>query len=145
MHLDEKLNFNHHINEKIAQANKGIGLILILAHVLPKQSLITTYKSFTRPHLDYGDIIYDQPSNERFCNLIVRVRYNAALTMTGAITSQHNPLRTNFTKCSNTLKQFVGKLPTNLLRVFDHFVGFVLKGLRFIMNLVLIESLKFRR
>ena len=56
MHLDEKLNFNHHINEKIAQANKGIGLILILAHVLPKQSLITIYKSFTRPHLDYGDI-----------------------------------------------------------------------------------------
>ena len=61
MHLDEKLNFNHHINEKIAQANKGIGLILILAHFLPKQSLITIYKSFTRPHLDYGDIIMTSP------------------------------------------------------------------------------------
>ena len=57
--------------------------------------------------------------------------------MAGAITSQLNPLRANFTKCSNTLKQFVGKLPKNRLSVFDHFVGFVLKGLRFIMNLVL--------
>ena len=27
MHLDEKLNFNHHINKTIAKANKGIGLI----------------------------------------------------------------------------------------------------------------------
>ena len=27
MHLDEKLIFNHLINEKITKANKGIGLI----------------------------------------------------------------------------------------------------------------------
>ena len=27
------------------------------------------------------------------------------------------------------LKQFVGKLPTNCLSVFDHFVGLALKGL----------------
>ena len=27
-----------------------------------------------------------------------------------------------------TLKQFVGKLPTNCLSVFDHFLGFALKG-----------------
>ena len=28
-----------------------------------------------------------------------------------------------------TLKQFIGKLPTNCLSVFDHFVGQALKGL----------------
>ena len=33
-----------------------------------------------------------------------------------------NPLSANLTKWSNTLKQFVGKLPTNCLNVFDHFV-----------------------
>ena len=43
-----------------------------------------------------------------------------------------NPLSTNFTKLSNTLKQFVGKLLTNCLSVFDHFVGLALKGLSFI-------------
>ena len=42
-----------------------------------------------------------------------------------------NPLSANLTKWSNTLKQFVGKLPTNCLSVFDHFVGLVLKGLRY--------------
>ena len=36
-----------------------------------------------------------------------------------------NPLSTNPTKWSNTLKQF----PTNYLSVFDHFVGLALKGL----------------
>ena len=39
-----------------------------------------------------------------------------------------NPLSANPTKWSNTFKQFVGKLPTNRLSVFDHFVGLALKG-----------------
>ena len=41
MHLDQKLNFNHYVKEKIAKVNKGIGLICKLAHVLPRQSLLT--------------------------------------------------------------------------------------------------------
>ena len=41
-----------------------------------------------------------------------------------------NPLSANFSKWSNTLKQFVGKLAANCLSVFDHFVGLALKGLR---------------
>ena len=85
MHLDEKLNFNTHIKEKIAKANKGIGIIRKLAHVLPRESLVTIYKSFVRPHIDYGDIIYDQPNNDSFCDMIERVQYNAALAITGAI------------------------------------------------------------
>ena len=40
-----------------------------------------------------------------------------------------NPLSVNPTKWSNTLKQFVSKLPTNFLNVFDHFVKLALKGL----------------
>ena len=41
-----------------------------------------------------------------------------------------NSLSANFTKWSNTLKQFVGNLPTNYLSAFGHFVGLALKGLR---------------
>ena len=40
-----------------------------------------------------------------------------------------NPLSANPTQWSNTLKQFVGNLPTNCLSVFDHFVKLALKGL----------------
>ena len=68
MYLGKKLNFIHHVKEKIAKPNKGIALIRKLAHILPRQSLLTIYKSFIRPHLDYGDTIFDQPNNESFCN-----------------------------------------------------------------------------
>ena len=40
-----------------------------------------------------------------------------------------NSLSINPTKCSNTLKQFVGNLPTDCLIVSDHFVILALKGL----------------
>ena len=43
-----------------------------------------------------------------------------------------NPLSSKFIKWSNTLKQFVSKLPANCLSVFDHFVGLALKGLNFV-------------
>ena len=45
-----------------------------------------------------------------------------------------NPLSANPTKWSNTLKQFVGKLPTNCLSVFDHFVKLTLNP--FMQNVV---------
>ena len=44
-----------------------------------------------------------------------------------------NPLRANFTKWSNTLQQFVGKLPTNCLSVFDHLIRLAREGLRFLV------------
>ena len=40
-----------------------------------------------------------------------------------------NPLSAKLTKWLNTLKQFVGNLPTSCLSVFGHFVGLALKGL----------------
>ena len=66
LHLDEKLNFNQHISIKISKASKGIGIIKRLSHILPKKSLLTIYKYFIRPHLDYCDVIYDQPNKESF-------------------------------------------------------------------------------
>ena len=83
-HLDEKLNFNHHVKEKITKANKGIGVIKKLSNILPRDALLTIYKSFVRLHLDYGDIMYDQPQNES-CNKLESIQYNAALAITGAI------------------------------------------------------------
>ena len=83
--LDEKLNFSHHLNEKISKANKGIGLIKQLRLYLPRKALMNIYKSFIRPHLDYGDVIYDQPHNDTFCRRIESLQYNAALAITGTI------------------------------------------------------------
>ena len=70
---------------EISKANKGIGIIKRLSHTLPKKYLITIYKSFIRPHLDYCDVIYDQPNDESFCSKIERIQYRAALAITGVI------------------------------------------------------------
>ena len=51
-----------------------------------------------------------------------------------------NPLYAKITKWSNTLKQFVGNLPTNCLSVFDHFVGLALKGLNTGFTVILQEE-----
>ena len=56
-----------------------------LNRLLPRSSLITIYKCFIRPHLDYGDVIYDQPNLSSLANKIESVQYNAALAITGAI------------------------------------------------------------
>ena len=52
---------------------------------MPRKSLITIYNAFLRPLIDYGDIIYDQPQNESFCEKLESVQYKAALAITGAI------------------------------------------------------------
>ena len=82
--LDEKLSFTNCINHKINKTLKGVGLLRKLSTLLPWQSLLTIYKSFIRSHLDYGDIIYDQPFNESRSNRIV-CPIEAALAITGAI------------------------------------------------------------
>ena len=54
--LDEKLSFLEYTDVKIKKATVGRKLNLLLLH----SSLLTVYKCFTRPHLNYGDVIYDQ-------------------------------------------------------------------------------------
>ena len=83
--LDKKLNIKQHIDTAILKINKGISVIKKLRHSLPRKSLMTIYKAFLRPLIDYGDIIYDQPQNESFCEKLESVQYKAALAITGAI------------------------------------------------------------
>ena len=53
--------------------------------ILPRDSLVTIYKSFIRPHLDYGDVIYDQPNNDLFSDKIEQLQYKTCLAIKGAI------------------------------------------------------------
>ena len=64
---------------------KGIGLLRKIQSILPQTSLLTIYKSFIRPHLDYGDAVYDQPLNDAFSSKLETIQCSAALTIMGAI------------------------------------------------------------
>ena len=56
-----------------------------MSNMLPRQALLTNYKSFARPHLHYDDIFYDQSNNKSFCQTVESVQYKSALVITGAI------------------------------------------------------------
>ena len=67
------------------KVNKTIGFLRKLQNILPRSALLAICKSFIRPHLDYGDIIYDQAYNASFHQKIKLLQYNACLAITGAI------------------------------------------------------------
>ena len=58
----------------IIVSKKGISAIKRLSKMLPQHSLLTIYKSFVQPYLDYGDILYDQPNNKSLCQKIETVQ-----------------------------------------------------------------------
>ena len=93
IHLDEELIFKYHINEKINKANKGNGIIRKLNNILPRSTLLKIYRSFIGPHLDYGDVSFDQQEKESLSSKIESVQYKASLAIIGAIkgTSQERP------------------------------------------------------
>ena len=83
--LDTRLSFEKHLETVLYKTNKTIGLIRKLQNLLPRSALVTLYKAFVRPHLDYGDILYDQARNESFHLKLESIQYNACLAITGAI------------------------------------------------------------
>ena len=83
--LDSKLDFNIYIEQKTRNCNKIVGLIRRLSVCLPRKALLTIYKSFVRPHLDYGDILYDKPGNLNSGSKIEKVQYKACIAITGVI------------------------------------------------------------
>ena len=112
--LDSNLNLSTHIDEKMKKCNKMIGLIRRLSVNLPRNSIFTIYFViyiifyniyylqyihlyitsyvyiyiyilYMRPHLVYGDILYDKPNNESFQKKMEKVQYRACLAITGEI------------------------------------------------------------
>ena len=85
MLLGCKLNFEEHLKTVVNKIIKTIGLFRKFQNFLPRNSLLTIQKSFIRPHLDHGDIIYDQSYNTSVHQKLESLQYNAALAITGAI------------------------------------------------------------
>ena len=48
-------------------------------------SLLTIFRSFVKPRLEYDDVLYDQSYNNTFHQKMESVQYNATLAITGAV------------------------------------------------------------
>ena len=137
-------------------------LLLKLHNFLPRAALITIYKAFIRPHLDYGDILYDQAYNMSFHQKLESIQYNACLAITGAIrgTSKEKlyqeigleslQLRRWYRKLGMFYKIFKSKSPQYLFKLIPekapHMFQEMLKiFLFFISSTAFIAILSFRR
>ena len=56
--LDNRLPFEEHLRLVFSKINKAIGLLRKLQCLISRYARLTVYKTFVRPHPDYGDIIY---------------------------------------------------------------------------------------
>ena len=83
--LDAKLSLLNHFKTVFEKTNEKVGLLRKLQLVLARSSLLIIYKLLVRPHLDYGNIIYNQGYKTAFHQKMEAVQYNAALAITGAI------------------------------------------------------------
>ena len=82
MFVDFKVSSNEHLETGFAKVNRGITILRKLQTVLPIEALLTIYKSFTRPHFDYGDVIQDQLYNDSFHAQLESYHYKSVLAMT---------------------------------------------------------------
>ena len=82
---DTGLDFQEHLKYKLRNISNTIALLRKLQMILTRASLLRTYKSFIRPHLDYGDFLYDTAHNISFNQNLEKIQYNLALAITGAI------------------------------------------------------------
>ena len=91
--LGSKLSISSHIKAAISKARKSIGMLRFLSRYLPRKTLNKLYKLSVRPHLDYDDVIYHDPSeicefsgNVTLPNLMKKlesVQYSAAFAVSG--------------------------------------------------------------
>ena len=77
--LHNQLNFNEHLKGVVDKISKTMGLIHKFQSILPQFSLFTIFKTFIRPHLDYGDMIYDQTYKVSFHRKLGSIQYSILL------------------------------------------------------------------
>ena len=83
--LDALLTFEEHLKAITTKINRTIGLLRKLRKTLPRPVIMTMHKASVRPHLDYGDTIYDEAYNEKFHQKLEPIQCNTCLDLSGGI------------------------------------------------------------
>ena len=83
--LHNRLSFKEHLGLVFSKTNRTISLLRKLQCLISRSALLTIYRTFFRPHFDYGDIIYEKAYNSSFHQKIESVQHNTCLAIAGAI------------------------------------------------------------
>ena len=77
--------FKYFLRSVADKVIKSIGILRKLQMILPRRLWVTIYKFFIRPHLDYGDIIFEKAYSKTFHDNLESNQFNILLAITGAI------------------------------------------------------------
>ena len=86
MILDSKLSLDKHLRSVLDKISKTTGLLRKFQGILLEHTYDHKFhKSFARPHLDHGDVIYDQTCHEFFHQRLDSIQHYAAIATTRTI------------------------------------------------------------
>ena len=74
--MDEKLNFNQHIEEKINKANQMLGIIRTSFKFMDPTIFNLLYKSLVRPHVEYASAIWS-PHTKKYTEMLEKLQRRA--------------------------------------------------------------------
>jgi len=83
IHLNDRMNWDDHINHTINKASKKINIIWKLSRELPRYATENIYTSYIRPQLEYGCLVYTSCTKAQSQRL-ESVQRRAAIACTGA-------------------------------------------------------------
>lgn len=86
--LDSKLTWNEHVTDITNKASKRIGNIKRVRSIIPRRTAEHLYMYLTRPILEYGDIVFDNISQE-LSDKIEHCQRDAMVICSGAIKRTH--------------------------------------------------------
>ena len=81
--MNSKATWSDHIDEVKAKAMRSVGLLRRIQYKAPRACLETLYKSYVRPIIEYGNVVYDG-SPELYLKELEKIQRDAALICTGA-------------------------------------------------------------
>ena len=80
--VDNQLNFEDHMNEKINKANSIMGLIRRTFTYIDEPTLFVLYKALVRPHLEYANSVWN-PSKKKHITSLENVQRRATKLIPG--------------------------------------------------------------
>ena len=76
---NSRLILHEHLKMVSLKIKINLRFLRKLQNLLARSALITIYKAFVRPHLDYADILYYQVYNKSFHQKLGSTQYNVSL------------------------------------------------------------------
>ena len=93
VYVAKTLDFREDLWNILKKVHWTISLSRKLQNNLPRALLMTIYKFFIRPHLDYEDILHHETFNNSFHKKLELIQYNAAFAITDAIRGSYREKR----------------------------------------------------